>query len=255
MKKLIIKNSNFYLRIVLFLAFLGHGLVSLNFSPSYILHYSIIDSINFLDISTHILLKVHACFDIILAFLIIFNFRSNIFLYSIITYLILIGFSSLVFYWNTTGSIFGISEFIRRMPWIFFVLFVISDNNQKPKYNYIRIGLSFAFIAHGLASLGFMGLNQGHIELALKIMSAEEARNFVIYSGVSDTILGIMMLQSIFTKKVALISVIWISFIVYLSCLNAWPDAIFRTGFLLTAFYIYFDERTFTPKLIDYEKK
>ena len=255
MRKLILRNSNFYLRIVLFFAFLGHGLVSLDFSPSYALHYSIIDSINFLDVSTQILLKVHACFDIIIAFLIIFNLRGNVFLYFIITYLILIGFSSLVFYWNTTGSIFGISEFIRRMPWIFFVLFVISENNQKPKYNYIRIGLSFAFIAHGLASLGFMGLNQGHVELALKIMSAEEARNFVIYSGITDTIMGIMLLQSIYTKKVALVSVIWISFIVYLSYLNAWPDALFRTGFLLAAIYVFIDKKTYLPKLINYEKK
>ena len=100
-----------------------------------------------------------------------------------------------------------------------------------------------------------MGLNQGHIDLAIKIITPEQARTFITYTGISDTILGFMLLQSVYTKKVAFISFFWIAFIVYLSYLNAWPDAIFRTGFLLTAVYIFFEERTYLPKLINYEKK
>ena len=129
--------------------------------------------------------------------------------YFVLGYIFLIAISSLIFYWETTGSVFGISEFFRRLPWIFFLLFIISDCYNRPKYHYIRIGLSFAFISHGLASLGFMGLNQGHIDLAIKIITPEQARTFITYTGISDTILGFMLLQSVYTKKVAFISFFW----------------------------------------------
>tara|TARA_B100001250_G_C19803708_1_gene792306 strand:+ start:76 stop:834 length:759 start_codon:yes stop_codon:yes gene_type:complete len=247
---LIKNNSSFYIRIVLFLAFFGHGLVSLKFSSNYVLHYGILESVNFSSIDTEILLLFHACLDILLAFLIIFNIRVKQLMYFCFGYIFTIAIASLIFYWSTTGSIFGIAEFLRRAPWLFLILFIISDVNSKPRYNFIRIGLSFAFLAHGLASLGFMGLNQGHIELAGIVMSQEQARDFVTYTGFSDTILGIMLLQSLFTKKVALISIVWIAFIVYLSFMNAWPDALFRSGFLLLALYIYLDDRTYIPKLI-----
>ena len=122
-------------------------------------------------------------------------------------------------------------------------------------FHFIRIALSCAFLAHGLASLGFLGLNQGHIDLATQIVSADNARFFVSCSGITDAIIGLMLLQSIFTRQIAFIGIFWILFIVYLSFLNAWPDGIFRTGFLLMALYVFLDNRTYLPKLINYEKK
>ena len=145
------------MRIVLFFAFFGHGLVSLGLSSSYTLHYNIIDAVNFSSIDTAKLLNIHAYLDIVIAFLLLFNFKMRQLSYFVLGYIFLIAISSLIFYWETTGSVFGISEFFRRLPWIFFLLFIISDCYNRPKYHYIRIGLSFAFISHGLASLGFMG--------------------------------------------------------------------------------------------------
>ena len=254
MKDLIIENSNFYIRFVLFLTFLGHGFVSLGFSPSYSLHYNLLEGINFSDIETAQLLKAQAFLDIIIAFLLLLNFKIRFLINFILTYLTLICITALVFYWRQTGSIFGIAECLRRFPWILFSLFIISDLKEKPKYHYIRIGLSFAFIAHGFASLGFLGLNQAHIDLATNIISSENARQFITYTGITDTVIGLMLLQSIYTRWLSLVGIIWISFIVYLSYLTALPDAIFRTGFLIAAVYVFFDNRTYSPKLITYEK-
>jgi hypothetical protein len=255
MKQIILNNTNFYLRLVLAFSFLGHGLVSLGFSPSYSLHFNLLDGVNFLSIETTQLIKAQAFIDILISIFLLLNLKIRWLIYFVLTYLVLICITSLVFYWKETGSIFGIAECLRRFPWILFSLFIISDINKMPKYHFIRIGLSFAFIAHGFASLGFLGLNQGHIDLANNIVSSENARSFITYTGITDTIIGLMLLQSVFTKFIAFIGILWISFIVYLSYLTALPDAIFRMGFLLSAIYLYIDERTYLPKLINYDKK
>ena len=249
----IISNTDLIVRIILSFAFLGHGLVSLGLSPSYSMHYNLLDGVNFTNISNEILLNFHAYFDILIALLII-KFKNKELLFFILLYLILVCISALIFYWNTTGYVFGISECFRRFPWIFFSLYLIFSLSGINKYHFIRIGLSFAFISHGFASLGFLGLNQGHIDLALKVVSAENARFFVYCAGITDTIIGLMLLQGIYTRYVVAIGSVWISFIVYLSYLDAVPDAIFRTGFLLAAFYVFIDQRTYVPKLINYEK-
>lgn len=255
MKELILESSSLYIRIILFLAFLGHGFVSLGYSSSVTLHYNMIDAINFTSIDTALIVKVQGFMDVIISFLILLNYKIKSLLYIVFTYLICISISSLLYYWNSTGSVFGIAELFRRLPWIFLVLFLFTSNSEQPRYHYIRIGLSFAFLAHGLASLGFLGLNQGHIDLAMNIVSPEQARVFITYTGITDTLIGFMLLQSIYTKQVTVIAMFWITFIVYLSYLNAWPDAIFRTGFLLMVIYVYLDKRTHLPKLINYEKK
>lgn len=254
MKVFILENTNFYVRLILSLAFLGHGLVSLNLSDSYILHYNLIQAINFTSISSQKLVEFQGYFDILISIFLIINFKIKILLYFIFLYLCLVCISALTLYWNITDSIFGIAECLRRMPWIFLSLFLFFEIKGVKKYHFIRMALSFAFLAHGLASLGFLGLNQGHIELALKIVSPDNARFFVSFSGVTDTIIGIMLLQGIFTRYVVFIGMIWIIFIVFISFISAWPDGIFRTGLLLTAIYIYLDNRTYSPKLINYEK-
>lgn len=249
MKSLILENSSFYIRLVLFLTFLGHGFVSLGFSPSMTLHYNIIEVVNFTSIPTAFLLKIHGFFDIFLAFLILTN-RSKFLLYFALSYLIAVSISAMIFYWENTGSAFGVSEFFRRLPWIFLVLFLVTTTIKDPKYHFIRIGLSFAFISHGLASLGFLGLNQGHIDLAMNIISPDQARTFITYTGITDTIIGLMLLQSIYSKHAAFIAMFWTAFIVYLSYLTAWPDGMFRTSFFLIALYVFVDKRTHLPKLI-----
>jgi len=172
----------------------------------------------------------------------------------VIYYVGLICISALIYYWNITGSIFGIAECLRRLPWIFLSLYLLFEINGVRKYHFIRIALSFTFIAHGFASLGFLGLNQGHIDLAIKIISKDNARFFVSCSGFTDSIIGFMLIQGIYTRYVSILSILWIAFIVYISFLNGFPDAIFRIGFLLTAIYVFIDKRTYSPKLINYEK-
>lgn len=255
MKKIILENTNIYIRIILSLAFLGHGLVSLNLSDSYTLHYNLVQSINFTDFSTHKIVEFQGYFDIVVSILLILNFKIRAVLTCIICYLFLVCISALSLYWNITDSIFGIAECFRRLPWILLSIYLLLDIDGIKKYNLIRIALSFAFISHGLASLGFLGLNQGHIDLAIQIVSSDNARNFVYFSGITDTIIGIMLLQGIYTKNVAFIGMIWILFIVYISFLSALPDGIFRSGFLLMAIYVFLDKRTYYPKLFNYEKK
>ena len=255
MKAAILENTNFYVRLILSLAFLGHGLVSLNLSDSYTLHYNLIQSINFTNIPTQKIVEFQGWLDILISLFLIINFKIRTILYFILLYLCLVCMSALTLYWNITDSIFGLAECLRRLPWIFLSLYLLFEIKGVRKYHLIRMALSFAFLSHGLASLGFLGLNQGHIDLAIKIVSAENARFFVYCSGITDTIIGLMLLQGLFTRYVVFIGMLWIIFIVYISYLSAWPDGIFRTGFLLMALYVYLDERTYLPKLITYEKK
>ena len=67
MKTFILENTNFYVRLILSLAFLGHGLVSLNLSDSYILHYNLIQAINFTSISSQKLVEFQGYFDILIS--------------------------------------------------------------------------------------------------------------------------------------------------------------------------------------------
>jgi uncharacterized membrane protein YphA (DoxX/SURF4 family) len=254
LQKHIITNTNLIVRIILSFAFLGHGLVSLGLSPSYALHYDLVQGINFTNISTHKIIEFQGWSDILISLLLIIKFKLKNVIHIILIYLSVVCISALILYWNTTGYVFGISECLRRLPWIFFSLYLLLDLKGIKKYHFIRIGLSFAFIAHGFASLGFLGLNQGHIDLAIKVVSEENAIFFVYCSGITDSIIGFMLLQGIFTRYFAIIGTIWISFIVYLSYLSAIPDAIFRTAFLIAAIYVFLDHRTYSPKLINYEK-
>ena len=254
MQTLIKNKTSLIIRLILSLAFLGHGLVSFGYSPSYSLHYNLINAINITNISTTSIIYIQAWFDIIISILFILNYKMKIIINIVISYIGLICIAALMFYWNSTGSIFGIAECLRRLPWIFLSLYLYFEINGERKYHFIRIALSFAFIAHGFASLGFLGLNQGHIDLAIKIVSEDNARFFVSCSGVTDSIIGFMLLQGIYTRYVSILAILWITFVVYISFLNAIPDAIFRMGFLLTAIYVCIDMRTYSPKLFNYEK-
>jgi hypothetical protein len=176
----------FIFRFILSLAFLGHGLVSLNLSPSYNLHYNLIDVVNITSFSTKSLITFQAFFDISISIFLFFFNRSKYFFYIILFYLFLVCVSAMIFYYEQTNYVFGFAECFRRLPWIFISIFLIYELLGIKKYFLIRIALSFAFLSHGLASLGFLGLNQGHIDLAMQIVSKENARLFVTYTGFSN---------------------------------------------------------------------
>lgn len=235
----IIENSSLYFRFVLFLAFTGHGLVSLGFSPSYGLHFNILSAVNFTGIPTEKILIYQGIFDLLLAVCVLTGFYLRALLPLILIYLVSVGIAAIFFFHRQTDSVFGIAEFMRRMAWMFFTIYLLFDITKGIKRQYlIRHGISFAFLAHGLASLGFFGLKGGHVELATKIISEEQAQQFVFYSGISDSIIGLSLLSGFFSRYVAPVSAIWIFFIVVLSYITSFPDGIFRTGFLLGAIFI-----------------
>ena len=236
-------NSLSILRIILALSFFGHGLVSFGLSPSLALHQKFISLVNFTSISDQTLLLIHGVFDVVIALLLLFNVKLKQTAIVIISYLVMVSLVAMVFYFQQTNSIFGIAELFRRLPWIFFAVLILKLLQSKTDFYLLRIGLSFAFIAHGLASLGFFGLSQGHIDLATNIIPSEDAATFVFYSGISDTIIGVLLFFGVLTRYVSVVSIIWIAFIVYLSYLTAFPDALFRSALLLAAIYLFLERR------------
>jgi len=143
-----------------------------------------------------------------------------------------------------SGGIFGCAEFFRRLPWTFSAIFLaLFVKKSTSPFFLLRIGVSFAFIAHGMASVGFYGLKGGHVELASQILSEDAATTFVFYSGISDSILGLLLMSGILSKWAAIIGSVWLLFIVFLSFSVGFPDGIFRTGFFLMCLYVAFDKR------------
>ena len=234
-------NSRTLVRFCLFLGFFGHSLVSFKLSPSYGLHYKLIDSVNFTTFENSTILFVHAFFDLIIAFLILILDNKKI-IKLILTYLMIVCVVALIFYWQQTSHIFGIAECMRRFPWICFALFLLNN-----KYTYIRIGVSFAFLSHGLASLEILGMNQGHIEIANQFFSIDNAKEFVRITGYSDLIIGLFLLQSLFTRYIIVVATLWLSLIVFASFYVGFPDAIFRSGFLIATIFVLKDNRTHKP--------
>ena len=110
--------------------------------------------------------------------------------------------------------------------------------------------MAFSFLAHGTASLGLLGINEGHIELATQIIPEENVRDFVFYSGISDTIIGLFIITGLFSLWATRIAILWLVFVVYLSFSHAFPDGIFRLGFLLAAFYIAIDVRCHSKNIL-----
>tara|TARA_Y100000385_G_C13063422_1_gene625501 strand:- start:905 stop:1684 length:780 start_codon:yes stop_codon:yes gene_type:complete len=242
-------KSLLILRLILSVSFLGHGLVSLGFSPSESLHLKLITLINFTNFDNQTLLIIHGYFDVIISMLLLLNKKLEWIIKLIIWYLIAVSLLAVNFYLQQTESIFGVAEVFRRLPWICFGVLILHLLKSKESYYLLRIGLAFAFLAHGLASLGFFGLRQGHIDLALNIIPQDKAQDFVFYSGISDTIISLLLFIGLKTKWVALIATLWIAFIVYLSYLTAFPDALFRTGLLIASFYLIIEKRAHMSNL------
>lgn len=231
-------------RIILFLVFLGHGFVSLGFSPGYELHFRIFSAANIFNIDVASFLKYQGAFDILLAFLILSGLVPRV-VYSVaLIYLGSVAIAAYCFYHSKTGSLFGFAEVFRRFAWIFYAIFLwVYYTYNKKNFQLLRIGIGFAFLAHGLASIGFFGLKGGHIELASQVLSEEAANKLVYYSGFSDTVIGFLLVSGIFSRPAAAIGSLWLVVVVYLSALLAFPDGIFRTGFLLSCIYVAMDAR------------
>lgn len=240
-------NTILVFRFILFMVFLGHGFVSLGYSPGYQLHYHIFNSVNIFNWDIAEFLKYQGAFDIVLALLILSGLVPRYVLTIAIAYLCSVAIAAYFFYHHKTGSYFGIAETFRRFAWIFYTIFLwIYFNRQKKSYSLLRIGIGFAFLAHGLASIGFFGLKGGHIELASQVLSEELANKIVYYSGFSDTVLGFLLVSGFLSRPAAIIGSFWLVFVVYLSALLAFPDAVFRTGFLLSCIYVAIDTRCHT---------
>jgi hypothetical protein len=224
--ELITDNTVFFFRGVLCFTFTGHGLVSLGFSPGYELHYRIFEAVNFLHLQPELFLQVQGSVDLLFAVL------------------ILSGFAGWIFFMKKTGAMFGFAESFRRFAWIFYTVFLwLYYQTGKKYYPLLRYGIAFAFLAHGLASLGFFGLKGAHIELASQVLSEETANKMVFYSGYTDTAIGLLLITGIFSRPVIALGSLWLVVVVGLSFMVAYPDGIFRTGFLLSAVYVALDKR------------
>jgi uncharacterized membrane protein YphA (DoxX/SURF4 family) len=237
-----------YFRIVLCFTFLGHGFVSLGYSPGYELHYRIFESINFYNFDIPAVLQFVGYMDVTLAGLILFGILPKYVLGYAILYITLVACAGWAYFVHKTGAMFGIAETFRRFPWLFYLFFLWLYNMFHQKhFKLLRIGIAFAFLAHGLASLGLFGLKGAHIELARQVLSEEVANKIVFYSGFSDTLIGLLLLSGIFSRTAAIIGSVWLIVVVYLSMLLAFPDALFRTGFFLSAVYVALDRRCHEP--------
>ncbi len=256
LKTKITSHSELIFRIVLFLAFFGHGLVSLGYSTSIKLHHALIHSVNFTNIADATILNIVAYFDLVVSILILFRIGKKFTLYLAITYLSGVAITALAFYFVKTGQIFGIAEVMRRFPWIFYAVFLIHSYKKEKvlKFNLLRLGLAFAFLAHGLASLGIWGLNAGHIELASNVVKAQDVRYFILGSGLVDTTIGIFLMLGIYSQAITKVATFWILFVVILSFMTGFPDGIFRAGFLISAIYIAFDKRCHTKTVLNLKK-
>jgi uncharacterized membrane protein YphA (DoxX/SURF4 family) len=238
-----------FVRLILFIAFLGHSLVSFHVSEGYNLHYNIFSSVNFFNLNVGNSLLVLGTFDAIVAVLYLLNIGLRFVAPIAIVYLLAVGVSGWIYFVKQTGHAIGIAELFRRVPWVFSIFFLWILNLKSQKHFYLlRIGIAFAFIAHGLASLGFFGLKGGHVELASKILTEEAASRFVYYSGISDTILGLMLIGGLLSRWAAIIGTLWLAFIVFLSLQVGLPEGLFRTGFFLMCLYVALDMRCHTWK-------
>lgn len=259
MKKIISllkENTYLFFRIILFLAFIGHAFVNLGLSSGIDLHIKIIKAIHFFDaFDPYSITKILSVLDIFFAFSVLIKPAKIILIISMI-YLLLVGCAVWVLFFNKTNSPFGIAENMRRFPWIFFLLYLyyyLRENTHK--YYLLRVGISFAFLAHGTASLGLLGLNGGHVELAVQIIPPENVDDFIFYSGIFDTILGLLLITGIGSRLASFIGIPWLVLVVILSFMIGFPEGIFRSGFLFSLIYVAIDERCHEKNILQFFKK
>lgn len=241
----ITEHTPFYFRGILFLTFFGHGLASLGLSHhGYELHHRIFESVNYFHWNAETFLVIQGWFDIFLAVAVLSGLAPRIILPLALTYLCIVAGVAYLYYNSRTGSWFGIGEIARRFAWIFYTIFLIICNvKAEQRFSLLRIGISFAFLSHGFASLGFFGMRGGQIELAAQIFPEELAKTLVFYSGFSDVTLGLLMFTGICSRVAATIGSCWLVIVVILSFMLGLPEGLFRSAFFLSSLYVAFDPR------------
>jgi uncharacterized membrane protein YphA (DoxX/SURF4 family) len=253
---LLTRNTVLFFRIVLAFTFTGHGLVSLGFSEGYELHHRIFESVNYFHWNAERFLFWQGLWDLFLAAGILSGFQPKVFTGAAIAYLSTVAVVGWLYFNSRTGNIFGFAESFRRFAWLFYAIFLwIYYTKKEQKFLLLRIGIGFAFLAHGLASLGFFGLKGAHIELASQVLSEETANKLVYYSGYSDTLIGMLLVTGIFSRLVAAIGSVWLVVVVILSFMFGIPEGIFRTGFLLSCVYVALDKRCHETSILLLFKK
>jgi hypothetical protein len=241
-----LKNkSEIIIRVVLFLTFFGHGLISLGHSKTYSLHYKLVSTLNFTGISNADILFWLGIQDLVLASLILSGFFKRFVLTYSAFYLLIVGISAFIVYWIQFGKPFGFGEIFKRLSWAsfaFFLLYLYSKGSEK--FSIIRYGLAFAFLGHGFGSLGF-GFSAAHVDLAQRIVVEEIiAKKLVFIFGFSDIAIGILLLiGGIFSRIISFFAFFWILIVDYASFLESFADGLFRLAWLLVAFFVVFEKR------------
>ncbi|NPA35046.1 MAG: hypothetical protein GXO48_08985 [Chlorobi bacterium] len=248
MKEIAKKISNpETLRFVLALTFFGHALVNFGFSPLIGLHTNLVNTANKIlgsfigwQIPVDSFLTGLGIAEIIVTILLVAGWGIRWLIPVLIGYLTVVGLLAYTMYYFNKQSFFGFAEVMRRLPWIFTAIALyLWRTKRELKPNLVRIGLAFAFLAHGTASLGLLGFNKGHIDLAVQVVPEEYARDFVFYTGISDTIIGLSLLTGIGARWLIFPALLWILFVVIVSFIFAISDGIFRLGFLLMALWTF----------------
>ncbi len=239
-------NNPSWLRVILALTFAGHALVNLGMSPLIALHQALVGTANHLlsylglgPIPVEPFLQGLGIAELIVAAWLLSGRALHILLPVLIVYLLGVGFLAYVLYYLQMQSWLGIAEVMRRLPWIFVAIALWRwVRKRRFEIRWVRLGLAFAFLAHGTASLGLLGFNKGHIDLAVQIVPEEYARDFVFYSGISDTLIGLSLLTGWGVRYMIFPALLWISFVVAISFYYAISDGIFRMGFWLMAWLL-----------------
>lgn len=245
----ITQNTTLYFRGVLFLTFFGHGLASLGFShEGYELHHRIFESVNYFDWDAGKFLMLQGWWDILLGFMILSGIFPRYVLIASLTYLCMVAIVGYLYYHARTGSFFGFGETLRRFAWIFYSIFLwLQYTTNRNLYSLLRMGISFGFLSHGFASLGFFGMRGGQIELASQVFSHETATLIIFCSGFSDVLLGAMLFSGFFSRYAAVLGTCWLVVVVVLSFMLGIPEGIFRSGFLFSCVYVALDKRCHFP--------
>ena len=243
------ENTILYFRGILFLTFFGHGLASLGFSHAgYELHHRIFESVNYFHWNAETFLVILGWWDLLLAIAVLSGLAPRVFLALSLGYLGMVAVVGFLYYYSRTGSFFGFGETLRRFAWIFYAVFLWIYYSKGVKwFTLLRMGISFGFLSHGFASLGFFGMRGGQIELAAQVFPEDTATMIVFFSGISDVIFGVMLFSGFHSRIAAMIGSAWLVIVVALSFMLGIPEGIFRSGFLFSCIYVAFDERCHLP--------
>jgi hypothetical protein len=238
-------NVRWIIRFCLFIGLVGHGLVSLGVGPSYHLHFSLVEALPF-GFSPGPFLRIHGCLELCLGVAVCIPQWAKVVLPLFMSYVVVVALVATNFYFTRVGNVFGVAEVFRRMPWFVMGWYLLKPPEDR-FFPYLRIGLAFAFLSHGLASVGLFGLNGMHIEIASVLFDDETARKVVTYSGFTDLIIGVSLITRLASTIASVIGAFWLIVVISMSYALAFSDGLFRTSFLVLAFLVAFNPKCHLP--------